>query len=248
MSKLEEIIDKTFHHAQLVSSDDEWNNIKEISNCQPYIFVGNFENSLIPMPGVPAPKNKKYEVFEKKIKVILSIMPSDKAPAVLQNYKTQKILHMHVPLDNVAPEHQPPGTLSFQDACDKGYNIIASAVTQKLNILIHCTQGVSVAPFILCYYNLRTFYILKPNSSSNILPILIEKIKKARPCIAMHYSFLEFLEDTEAKLSGRPVKAHESLSIRRNPAIMKALTTSLKTDVEKELQTLKQLGSRYDAD
>ncbi len=40
---IEEVVDKTFHHAALVASDNEWDSICDLSQITPHVFVGNYD-------------------------------------------------------------------------------------------------------------------------------------------------------------------------------------------------------------
>jgi hypothetical protein len=227
---IEEVVDKNFHHAALVTSDVEWESILNISNIAPYIYIGNFQDSL----------NLKT-LQDNKIRVVISVTPKDKDPITLQMYKKNHILHKWLELDNLpdAP---------IENVWDTAHNLISRCVREKYNVLVHCMQGVSSAPALVVYHILRGLYIRYGNERPDklMLPGAIEIVKAKRPCIAINFGFLEHLEDCEAKLIGLPVNPNNSLSTRRNKKLMEILKSELVKNVQEELR--KQREGIYDDD
>jgi protein-tyrosine phosphatase len=219
---IEEVVDKNFHHAALVTADVEWDSILNISNIKPYVYIGNFQDSL----------NLKT-LQDNKIRVIISVTPNDKDPITLEMYKNNRILHKWLELDNVpdAP---------IENVWDTAYNLISRCVREKCNVLIHCMQGVSSAPAIVVYHILRGLYTkydaINSKPDKHMLPGAIEVVKSKRQCISINYGFLEKLEDCEAKLMGISVNPNASLSTRRNKKLMAILKSELEKNVQEELR------------
>jgi len=230
--KLVEIsVDRSFHHASLVHSDIEWSSIQSISNYAPYIYIGNFQNAI----------NEK-ELRDNNIKVILAITPFDKDSDTKKLYTKLGIIHNFLPLDNV-PYPTKEGEKTLKDVYDDAYNVITKCVNQKLNLLIHCLQGVSSSPAIVAYYSLRFTYMTAQQKclqiTNNMLPPIIKKLKDARPCVQINYGFIEQLEDVEAKISVRPLNFDNSLSTNRNKKLMLYYKTLLEENVSKDLDAMR---------
>jgi len=232
-------VDKSFHHASLVFNDTEWGSIQSISKFAPYIYIGNFQNAIDPV-----------ELKDKDIKLILAITPFDKDADTKKIYTEFKIIHQFLPLDNI-PYPTKEGEKTLKDIYDDAYNLITKCVTNKMNILVHCMQGVSSAPAVVAYYSLRFAYIFAQSKNqlitNNMLPSIVKLLKEGRQCVCINYGFLEQLEDIEAKISHRPVNFEISLSTQRNKKLMEYYKMTLQNNVAKDLAAMKK-GTYKDDD
>jgi protein tyrosine phosphatase len=218
---IEERVDKVeqnFHHSALRTADSELSSIDVLSLVMPYIYISDWETAI----------DLDY-LLHKNIHVVLNVCEMRKSAKTEAEMTRRKIQHFHVSVENL------PDT-NITSAFNTTFTIIKMCMDKKMNILVHCTQGISNSAAFVTYYALKNYYarcggVAPP---TNILSSIINKLKSQRPCIDINFGFLEQLEDVEEKLTGRALTASQSLSIRRNPSLKQQLNAALLQNVQHE--------------
>ena len=154
--------------------------MNNISHIYKNIFISDIYTSC------DIDKLKKYNITS-----ILHIGYKNKPKSILLKYMDNDINNMFIKLNDNAYSN-------VSDCFETSYNYISN-ISNKQNILIHCTKGISRAPTIVAYYLLRKMidYMKKKKYQEYVLHDILKLIHLKRPVSNPNMHFISELKKYE---------------------------------------------------
>ena len=156
-------------------------NICDISHIYKNIYISDIQYSY-----------DIRKLITKDICAILYLGTSNKFQKILNLYKTCKINHLFLKIDD---DVNSDISQCFQPA----YDFINKNVKLGYNILIHCKKGISRSPTIVAYYLMRKMFermkskcIMEP-----VMDDILRLIHINRPCSNLNKTFIQQLKKYE---------------------------------------------------
>lgn len=165
----------------LLGDDDEWLSINTISTITERIFCSGYAMARSP------PKLQEFA-----IRGVLTIGDMKIPEIVIDNYRKNKIAHLQLNI-----EDNPDADIS------KHFSTVNDFISQfnekKLNVLVHCDQGISRSPAIILYYMVAKLY-KKSKPDHPVTNSIYKYLQTKRHCIDINQGFLKAIEAAEMKL------------------------------------------------
>jgi predicted protein tyrosine phosphatase len=159
--------------------------VDDISHIHKFIYISNYKKAV----NIAALKSHD-------IGAVLYVGKTPKLDQTLHLYTINNIIHKFIKLEDTIDA-------DISSCCDEACNFINYAAKNKINILIHCRQGISRSPTVVACYLLRLLYATKKDRAHPVLNDILDLIHLYRPCSKPNTNFVLQLKKHEQDITDR---------------------------------------------